>query len=85
MSKNRFMPAKVKTEIHNTDTNSWMNYEFENICKGHIFRTYKTGSDTELNTDEDGYSVFKAKRNARTENGFFYTVDCEPVPHFEHN
>lgn len=85
MSENRFMPAKVKTEIYNEVTGKWIPYEFDNLCKGHIFRTYKSGSDTEFNKDEDGHWVFKAKRDARTENGFFYTVDCEPVSHFEHD
>ena len=69
----------VKAEVLTTEKPyTWIVTPFEKIKKGSIFRTYIDSEGTELSKDSKGNSVFLATSDARSENGFDYSIDCEP-------
>lgn len=69
--------ALVKTE--KLVGGEWIVIRYEDIKKGDIFRTYIDAEGTKLSTDDKGNSTFQATKDAYTENGFDYSVDCQPV------
>ena len=72
-----FRKPLVKTE--KLVEESWVEVPYESIKKGDVFRTYVDAEGTKLSQDDQGHTKFIAKEDAYSENGFHYTISCEPV------
>lgn len=66
-------PVFAKTELY--VDGKWVPGNYPDLKKGDIFRMY---NGDKLSVDAQGNSTFVAKADARTTNGFNYTIDCEP-------
>lgn len=76
-----FIPDPVPAEKY--VNGKWVDVDFKEIHVNDIFRIYTDATKTTIAEDEEGNTVFKARRDARTLTGFDYIVDSEPVIGFE--